>query len=396
METTQVQTMGIKPLNKFLATKPIYYTKFDPTRIVKAYELINNHISHPKRVQLVGTNGKGSTGRAIAHLASASGLSVGHFTSPHILDFKERFWIDGKFATNEELQIAHERLYTLLGKEMAESLSYFEYQALLAFVLFENLDLQVIEAGLGGEFDATSVANYELTVVVPIGFDHSDFLGDNLEQIATTKLKAMASKALIAKQNSKEVYEVAKIVAKDSNTKLFFYENIDSKNIEQVAKIAKAKAWPSYLVENIVNATYALDILNIEYNLDDLYTLELFGRFYKIAPNVTIDVGHNPLAASAIVGAIKDKVTLIFNILGDKDLTKTLEILKPKIKDVQIIKIDTQRATELKEIEELLDSLGLKYSYFNGELDESKEYLVFGSFYVVEAFLKSINLGVIV
>ncbi len=381
----------MKTLQKLLTTKPIYYTKFDPTRIVKAYKLIKNHISHPRRVQLIGTNGKGSTGRAIAHLASASGLRVGHFTSPHILDFKERFWIDGAFATSEELEAAHKRLYNLLGEEMAESLSYFEYQALLAFVLFENLDLQVIEAGLGGEFDATSVANYELTVVVPIGFDHSDFLGENVEQIATTKLKAMSGKALIAKQDSREVYEIAKSIAKESGTKLYFYDELKSKNREQIKKIAKQNGWASYLVENIINATFALDILDINYDIQDLKSLKLFGRFYKIMPNVTIDVGHNPLAASAIVGAIEGKVTLIFNILGDKDLTKTLQILKPKIKDVEIIKIETQRATELNEIENLLESLGLKYSYFNGELDESREYLVFGSFYVVEAFLKSIG-----
>ena len=386
--------MRIAPLQKFLATKPIYYKKFDPTRIVKAYELIKNHISHPKRVQLIGTNGKGSTGRAIAHLASRCGLRVGHFTSPHILDFKERFWIDGNFATNEELELAHERLFKLLGKEIAEMLSYFEYQTLLAFVLFENLDLQVIEAGLGGEFDATSVADYELTVVVPIGFDHSDFLGENLEQISTTKLKAMAGKALIAKQNSQVVYEIAKKVAKYNGTKLYFYEELESKNLEQIKTIAKQNGWANYLVENIINATFALDILGIKYDVKDLASLKLFGRFYKIMPNVTIDVGHNPLAASAIVGAIDGKVTLIFNILGDKDLTKTLEILKPKIAEVEIIKIETQRATELKEIENLLESLELKYSYFNGKLDKDKEYLVFGSFYVVEAFLKSMKLGV--
>ncbi len=307
--------MRIAPLQKFLATKPIYYKKFDPTRIVKAYELINNHISHPKRVQLIGTNGKGSTGRAIAHLASCSGLRVGHFTSPHILDFKERFWIDSNFASNKELEVAHKRLFKLLGQDMAESLSYFEYQTLLSFVLFEKLDLQVIEAGLGGEFDATSVANYELTVVVPIGFDHSDFLGENVEQIATTKLKAMAGKALIAKQSSREVYEIAKSVAKETGTELYFYEELESKNLERINEIAKQNAWADYLIENIINATFALDILGIKYNIEDLASLRLFGRFYKLKPNITIDVGHNPLAASAIVGAIKGKVTLIFNIL---------------------------------------------------------------------------------
>jgi len=381
----------MKRLQKLLTTKPIYYTKFDPTRILKAYELIKNHISHPMRVQLIGTNGKGSTGRAIAHLASKSGLKVGHFTSPHILDFKERFWIDGKFATEQELEIAHQKLFNLLGQEMAESLSYFEYQALLAFVLFENLDLQVIEAGLGGEFDATSAANYELTVVTPIDFDHSDFLGDSLKEIATTKLKAVAKKALIAKQVNREVYEIAKDIASNKGSRLYFAKDIADIDIKN---IATKNGWADYLVENINTALKALDILNIKYNLNDLESLKLFGRYYRLFKNVRVDVGHNPLAAKAIVGAINGKVTLIFNILGDKDLTKTLEILKPKIQEVEIIKIETQRATELKKIEELLDNLGLKYSYFDGKIDNEKEYLVFGSFYVAEAFLKRIGAGV--
>ena len=137
---------------------------------------------------------------------------------------------------------------------------------------------------------------------------------------------------------------------------------------------------------------YALDILGIAYKIEDLKSLELFGRFYRLMPNVIIDVGHNPLAASAIVKALEKRVTLIFNILGDKDLAKTLEILKEKIEHVEIIKIETQRATELQKIEELLESLGLPYSYFNGELDATRDYLVFGSFYVVEAFLKQLGI----
>jgi len=384
--------MKIAPLQKFLATKPIYYKKFDPTRIVKAYALIKDKLKHPKRVQLLGTNGKGSTGRAIAHLAYSCGLSVGHFTSPHILNFKERFWINGKFATTLKLEEAHIWLFENLGKEMAEALSYFEYQALLSFKLFENLDLQIIEAGLGGEFDATSVANYELTVVTPIGFDHSDFLGNSLEEIATTKLKAMAKTALIAKQSDEIVYKIAKEIAKDKATKLHFFKDIYPKSLKAVEEIAKEKAWADYLVENILNATYALDILKIKYNLKDLKTLNLFGRFYQLKQNIIIDVGHNPLAAKAIANALKSKVTLIFNILGDKDATEVLKILKPKIKEVKIIKIQTQRATELKNLETILQNLDIKYSYFDNKLKESENYLVFGSFYVVEEFLKQIGI----
>jgi len=382
----------IPPLIDFLNSKPLYYTKFDPNRVVEAFDLVKSNIKNPKRVHIIGTNGKGSTGRALAHLANKSGLRVGHFTSPHILDFKERFWIDGRFVTREELDNVHIKLYTLLGKKMAEALSYFEYQALLAFVLFEDFDLQVIEAGLGGEYDATSVVDYDLTIFTPIAYDHSDFLGDSIESIAKTKLSVMQNIAVIAKQPYKEVLEIAKEIAQRRDVKLVEFSSFRLKEI----KSNLIKPYPQYLIENITIATQALDELKIDYTLEELNSLNIFGRFYKLMPNVIIDVGHNPLAAKAIVKALNKKVNLIFNILADKDYKEVLNILKPKIKKLLIIKIETQRATDLQKIESLLDELKIEYEYFDGKIEEKEDYLVFGSFYVVEEFLKKIGVAEIV
>lgn len=379
-------------LQELLDSKPLYYTKFDPNRIVKAYDLIKDKINHPKAIQLIGTNGKGSTGRAVAHLASKSGLSVGHFSSPHILDFKERFWIDGKFASLNMLEVANKKLYNLLGEDMAQALSYFEYQALLAFVLYENLDLQVIETGLGGEFDATSVKSYNLSIITPIGLDHADFLGNTIKEVASTKLNAMSPKALIAKQQNQEVYTIAKDIANKKGAKLYFYKDLANLNVAKVQDFALKKAWPEYLVQNITNATLALDILDIKYNLSDLESLELFGRFYKLKSNIILDVGHNMLAANAISKAIDGKINLIFNILNDKNYTDVLKELKEKIEHLYIIKIETQRATLLNVLEKTLKELNIKYSYFDGNIQDNKNYLVFGSFYVVEAFLKEIDI----
>ncbi len=377
-------------LEEILSSKPLYYTKFDPNRIIEAYESIKNSIKHPKRVQLIGTNGKGSTGRAIAHLAYKSGLNVGHFTSPHILDFKERFWINGKFATKNFLQNASDRLTNLLGSRFVDSLSYFEYQALLAFVGFENLDLQVIEAGLGGEFDATSVVDYDLNVITPIGLDHADFLGNTLNDVATTKLNAIKKTALISMQESKEIYKIAKEGAKQKKVKLFFYEDFRDSRFSKIEDIKEE--YPNYLIENLTNATYALDILDIKYDLEDLITLKLFGRFYKLKPNITLDVGHNLLAAKAISKSLTKKVDLIFNILNDKEAKEILLELKPKIETLYIIKLDIKRATDLEKIESILRELNIEYDYFDGNIKEYKNYLVFGSFYVVEEFLKSLNI----
>lgn len=372
---------------ELLESKPLYYKEFDPQRIVDAYRLIETHIKHPKRVQFIGTNGKGSTGRALAHLAYKSGLSVGHYTSPHILDFKERFWLNGTIVSSAELEAAHQKLFSLLGRDIALALSYFEYLTLLAFVLFENCDLQVIEAGLGGEYDATSVANYALTVITPIGLDHSDFLGKTIKEVAQTKLEAMAPKVVIARQEQEEVYEIAEDMAQRKGSKLFFYKNKIFNN-RSLENIAQKLGWPEYLLENIKTSTIALDTLGVKYDIADLESLKLFGRFYRLKENITVDVGHNTLAAQAIVKALKGKVVLIFNILSDKDAKEVLTILKPKVEYVEIIRVNTQRETDMHELQKIIESVGLPYKSFDNRIEVDKEYLVFGSFYTVEAFLK--------
>jgi len=145
------------------------------------------------------------------------------------------------------------------------------------------------------------------------------------------------------------------------------------------------------LQENAAVALQALDLLDIGYDIGDLKSLELFGRFYPLTHNIRIDVGHNPLAAKAIVKALDDEVVLIYNSLDDKDYETVLRILKPKVKRVEIISIASQRAATMKEIERVLQSIGLPYHDFNGTIDYEEKYLVFGSFYVVEEFINQIR-----
>ncbi|MCD6211925.1 MAG: bifunctional folylpolyglutamate synthase/dihydrofolate synthase, partial [Sulfurovum sp.] len=159
----------------------------------------------------------------------------------------------------------------------------------------------------------------------------------------------------------------------------------------ELAQIAENKAWPEYLMENAIVAMKALDILDINYDINDLLSLELFGRFYALTDNIRIDVGHNPLAAKAIEKALDEKVVLIYNSLDDKDYEEVLRILKPKVKRVEIIPIESQRATTLEAIEKALDKVGIEYNYFDKKIDKDEHYLVFGSFYVVEAFLKQVD-----
>jgi len=378
----------------FLEAKPLYYDEIDHRRVHHAYALLHAHIKHPRTIHIVGTNGKGSTGRMLAHLAYLSGLSVGHFSSPHILKFNERIWIDGLDSSDEVLELAHQKLYAILGQKMSEALSYFEYTTLLALVAFEQVDFIVLEAGLGGEFDATNVCDKELSIITPIGIDHQAFLGDTIEDIASTKIRSIQKQVLLAPQVYNEVLEVAKKITKEKKAILYHQERIsklvgwENPTIKAVMDIAKSNSWASYLIENARTALKALDILSISYNITDLKTLKLFGRFYPLMDNIRIDVGHNPLAAQAIVKALNRSIVLIYNSLDDKDYEQVLRILKPKITRVEILPITNQRAVTSQSIKKALEKLEIAYSEFSGSVVDDEEYLVFGSFYVVEEFLK--------
>ena len=383
--------MSTEPLQHFLNEKPLFYKEIEHKRIHSAYALLKLHIKRPKTVHIVGSNGKGSTGRMIAHLVHKSGLSVGHYSSPHILKFNERIWLDGKDTSDEILEQAHQKLFSILGKEMSDALSYFEYTTLLAFVIFENCDLMVLEAGLGGEFDATNVCDKELSVITPIGLDHQAFLGETIEEIAATKIRSIQKQVLLAPQVYDEVVEVAENISAQKGAEIFKVQRLGFRVQEELEHIAVENSWPNYLVDNAKVALKALDIMGISYDVNDLMSLELFGRYYALTENIRIDVGHNPLAAQAIVKALDNRVVLIYNSLDDKEYEEVLRILKPKIKRVEIIKIDSQRATTLDDIEKAVENVGLEYSYFQNEIDKSESYLVFGSFYVVEEFLKRVD-----
>jgi len=134
-------------LESFLANKPLFYDEIDYTRMPRIYKSIKNEIKLPKIIHLVGTNGKGTTGRFLASALYSLGYNTGHYTSPHILEFNERIWLNGKNVSNETLDNFHQKLLRLLAAEDAEALSYFEYTTLLALLIYQECDYVILEAG---------------------------------------------------------------------------------------------------------------------------------------------------------------------------------------------------------------------------------------------------------
>lgn len=377
----------------FISEKPLYYKEIDHKRVHQAYAVLKPQIRQPLTLHVVGTNGKGSTGRIMASLLHFSGTKVGHFSSPHILKFNERIWIEGNDIEDNALERVHEKLYTILGEEMSNALSYFEYTTLLALVAMEDVDVVILEAGLGGEFDATNVCSKALSVITPIGLDHQDFLGNTIREIAQSKMNSIQDKFVLSIQVNDEVYDVAEGIVKEKGA--VCYDVAKWKEASSLYGLLKEQTeqlnWSEYLFENTLCAVYALEILNLTYAIKDIQKIQLFGRYYQFSENVRLDVGHNLLAAKAIVEALKkekQKPILVYNTLDDKDYFSILKLFKPYIEHVEIIALETARALERKRLELVLEKLNISHKNFN-QIASSKDYLVFGSFYVVEAFLNT-------
>jgi dihydrofolate synthase/folylpolyglutamate synthase len=359
-------------LNIFLESKTLYYDKIDYSVIKESWDIVKNYVERPFVIHIIGTNGKGTTGRFLAEYLYRSGFNTIHYSSPHILKFNERIWLNGNDIEDELLETLHNRLQEILPTNYIEKLTYFEYTTLLALLVCSGFDYLILEAGLGGEFDATNVIKNDLSLVTTIDYDHQSFLGNEIKSIAATKLRSCDSYAIIGYQIHPEVEEVADELELE-------YELANIKNLKS--------GYPKFLERNLNLACAALNHLNFKIDMKKFQDIKLQGRMQKIKDNITIDVGHNPLAAKMLLREYKGKkINLIYNSYHDKDYEKVLNILKPIIKKLWIIKVHDDRIVSYRELEKVCIVLGIDVDIFDIKLRDDEEYLVFGSFRVVEEF----------
>jgi len=376
-------------LQEFLKYKTLYYDKIDFTVVKSSWNKLSTKIKLPFVIHIVGTNGKGSTGRFLAHYLYKKDFKVLHYSSPHIVKFNERIWINGNDVKDEELEVAHKFLQDLYDVEILQKLTYFEYTTLLAFYLSKDFDYLVLEAGLGGEFDATNVVENDLSLITTIGLDHQSFLGNSVREIAMTKMRSVDNKMLIGYQLYDDViktaYEVKEQIKNERN------RDIEIVQVKEFDKYSINDKFANYLKRNLHLVIACLNELKIDIDLKLFDDVPLFGRCQKILPNVTIDVGHNPLAAQMIVKEFGNrKITLIYNSYGDKDYEGVLKILKPIIKKIIIIELDDKRIVDKNNLLKIINELNI-INEDKITIEQNEEYLVFGSFLVVEKFLSLIG-----
>jgi len=388
-------------------------------------EFDNPHLRVPQPILIVGTKGKGSTAHLVAGGLKSLGFKVGLFTSPHLVDIRERIKINGikipekTFAKYVEIIKPH-----LVGKRGFKTV--FETLTSMAFLYFtdEKVDYAVLEAGLGGRLDATNVVNQILTIITNISYDHMDILGHKITQIAKEKAAVIKNPnpVVVASQHP-AVYKVITEFSEKHNAKLYLlnqeakYKLIEAKLDKTVIKykglfkekILTLNQGGTFQAKNMALSALALEVLG--FNNFSFEKVKIEGRFEVISENplIIIDGSHNFDSVRKFLNSTlkivgKDCV-FIFGINRDKEYEKIVrEIIRVDPAYVIVTNSQSPRALKSEELLEVFLKNGIQREKIESAksaqqaleiaMKRGKTILVFGSFYLsgeVKSIVQSVS-----
>jgi dihydrofolate synthase/folylpolyglutamate synthase len=376
--------------------------KEDIGNIIKACDILQNPHKKFKSIHIAGTNGKGSTAHMLASILQEAGFKTGLYTSPHLKDFRERIKINGKM-------ISKNQVINFVKKNKIEfekiNMSFFEYTVAMAFDYFaeSQVDIAIIETGLGGRLDSTNIISPELSVITNIGYDHTNLLGSKLEQIAKEKAGIIKKNTpvVIGRKQEEIINDIFKRTAYNKKSKIFFSEI--NNNIYCDLK-------GEYQNENINTTIKAIEVLNWNIDNNNIYkglknvikNTGLNGRWQIISknPHIICDTGHNQDGIKNITKQLKkinfNNLHFIFGTVKDKNITEIIKLLpKEAIYYFCAAKIDRAfNASKLQAISLELNLQGNTYNSvkdaFNNAISNyKKDDLIFigGSTFVVAEIL---------
>ena len=391
---------------------------------------------HPHRkfktIHVAGTNGKGSVSHMLAAVFQAAGYKTGLYTSPHLKDFRERIKINGQMISEEEVVEWVEK-YPVANNLWNLEPSFFELTVAMAFDFFakNNVDIAIIEVGLGGRLDSTNIITPEISIITSIGFDHVNLLGDTLEKIAAEKAGIIKKNIpVVIGETHIETKKVFKEIAAAKQALIYFADveyvasysmlGLDGRQIMYIEKNRnilypdlKLDLTGIYQLKNVPVVVKTLEILtekgwkiskeNTYTGLQDAAkTTGLMGRWQIIGYNpLTIcDTGHNEDGIKMVVSQLKNTayktLHFVLGVVSDKNPDKVLQLL-PADAEYYFTRADIPRALDEKELAQKAAGFGLSgRSYpsvseaFNmAKLNAGKSDLIFigGSTFVVAEIL---------
>ena len=376
--------------------------KEDIGNIIKACDILKDPHEKFKSIHIAGTNGKGSTAHMLASILQEAGLKTGLYTSPHLKDFRERIKINGKM-------ISQNQVIEFVKKNKTEfekiNMSFFEYTVAMAFDYFaeSQVDIAIIETGLGGRLDSTNIISPELSVITNIGYDHTNLLGSKLEQIAKEKAGIIKKNTpvVIGRKQEKIINDIFKITAYNKKSKIFFSEINNNISCDLNGE---------YQNENINTTIKAIEVLNWNIDNKNIYkglknvvkNTGLNGRWQIISknPHIICDTGHNQDGIKNITKQLKkinfNKLHFIFGTVKDKNIIEIIKLL-PKEAMYYFCAANIDRAFNASKLQEISLELNLQGNAYNSVKDAynnaisnyKKDDLIFigGSTFVVAEIL---------
>ena len=337
--------------------------------------LLDEHFQHPHRkfrsIHVAGTNGKGSCSHTLAAILQEAGYKVGLYTSPHLVDFRERIRINGQPIPEEEVIRFVEQ-----ERHFFEPLhpSFFELTTALAFQYFaqEHIDVAVIEVGLGGRLDCTNILTPDLCIITNISLDHVQFLGHSLEQIAQEKAGIIKTGIpVVIGETTPETRPVFQNKAETVCAPIYWAEENDREDYPGIEFELKGL----YQQKNRRTILTALPVLKeAGFRIDDSCVRQgfahvceitgLMGRWQKLqsSPTLICDTGHNVGGINYIVEQLKqqtyNKLHIVIGMVNDKDVSGVLQLL-PKEADYYFTKASIPRALPEEQLAALAAQQGL-------------------------------------
>lgn len=320
-------------------------------------QLLREFLAFPEHgvqvIHVAGTNGKGSTCAMIESIARATGSRCGLFTSPHLIDYRERIQVNGEHIPEEDCAAMLTELRGIC-EGFEHHPTFFEITLALAMRWFRSrrCELIVLETGMGGRLDATTAVPADVCVITPIGMDHQQWLGDTLADIAREKAGIFVEgKPAVSSPQEPEAHAV---LEKEANQRRSALNFIREPLLGYTPAISgEHQRW------NAALAVEALHLGRFPLNSDvirqGLNKVKWPGRFERIRPNIILDGAHNPHAAASLADTWREiyrdeKATLVFGAVSAKDIRGVLKLLSPIAARILFCPVDSPRATPVKEL----------------------------------------------
>ncbi len=365
-----------------------------PRRLLKEYLAYPAH--GVKVIHVAGTNGKGSTCAMIDAVARASGARTGLFTSPHLIDYRERIRVSGVEIPEDDCAAMLTELRAFC-EELDPHPTFFEISLALAMRWFRarECELIVLETGMGGRLDATTAVPADVCAITPVALDHMQWLGDTVEQIAAEKAGILVEgkPAFSAPQ----VPGVRKVLEKEANERRSPLSFVEAPLIGYpIALPGPHQRWNAALALDCLHAAGLR--LDYEVVLHGLSTVRWPGRFERIVyqrRQIVLDGAHNPQGAAVLAETWREqfgptKATLVFSAVAAKDIAGILSLLCPLAECIHLCPVDTPRAVSSEELAKELPGTAPDHichrsfdEAFDAALSSERPVLVAGSLFLV-------------